>query len=163
MNSIQKSYLSAERPQRAQRGLARAAACRSNRVWLVDNDESVRPLLARLLNSNRGIECTREFASPGALLVALTREVVPDTILLDVHLGDQNGIDFIQPIKMLAPVSRVLVLTTFFDSECQSRALQAGASDFVVKHAGLEEIVSRILETPALPGAREQSTQPLAA
>ena len=144
VNTIQKSYVGAESTRRRPRCLKRVAAGRPNRVWLVDDDESVRAVLARLLNSNKDIECTREFSSPGALLASLTREIAPDTILLDVHLGDQNGIHFIQPIKMLAPASRVLVLTTFFDSECQSRALQAGASDFVTKHAGLDELVSRI-------------------
>src|SRR5271166_4028311 len=123
----------------------------ANRVWLVDDDEIVRSLLARMLGKVSGIECPREFSSPDALLAALERETPPDTILLDVHLGDQNGIDFIQPIKSRATATRVLMLTTFHDSGHKRRALQAGASGFLVKRATLAEIAEHILPPQTHP------------
>jgi len=143
---------------RPPRGPTIPAPGRAHRVWLVDDDEGVRPLLARLLSRVKGIECSREFSSPDALLAALQQEAAPDTIPLDVHLGAQNGVDFIRPIKARAPATRVVMISTFYDMEQASRALRTGASGYLVKVASLAEIVAHILPEPAHPQPRPAPT-----
>ena len=121
------------------------------RVWIADENEQFRRLLARLLGRADGLECPRAFATPELLLVALRREAVPDTILLDLNLCERGGIDFVRPIRNLAPDTRILVLTSSCDSEPVFRALQAGASGTLLKGVGLDEVLARIRETPAQP------------
>ena len=139
---------------RPSRGPTTPAPGHAHQVWLVDDDEGVRPLLARLLSKVKGIECSREFSSPDALVAALEQEAGPDTILLDVHLGAQNGVDLIRPIKARAPATRVVMISTFYDTNDASRALRTGASGYLVKVDSLVEIVAHILPDPAHPQPR---------
>jgi DNA-binding NarL/FixJ family response regulator len=122
-----------------------------NRIWIVDDDRNSRLLLARLLNTTGAIVCSRAFATPDSLLAALKCQTAPDTILLDIQLGERQGVDFIQPIKALARGTRILILTTSYDPPVALHALQAGASAFVLKCAAFSEIVARILEGKVRP------------
>jgi len=115
------------------------------RVWLVDDDEQIRTILARLFRS-RGIDCPRHFASAEAALGALDSEVIPDAILLDIHLGDKNGIDAIRPFKARTPRMAVIMLTTFFDSISRDQALRAGASGFLLKTYPMDKIAHGVYQ-----------------
>ena len=111
---------------------------------MVDDDDLFRELLASLLLKMAKVRCARGFSSGELLLSALARETPPEMVLLDVHLRDRNGLDFIKPIRALAPNTRVLMLTTFFDPDYAARAREAGASGFLLKSAGFDEIVARV-------------------
>src|SRR5262245_31669587 len=113
-------------------------------VWLVDDDKEFRGLLAETLGRQEGIDCARDFSSPDAMLSVLASQVGPDVIVMDVHMGDRNGLDAIGPVKALSPRTQVLMLTSMFDSIGQTRALDEGASDFLLKSYTPEEIVERI-------------------
>ena len=113
-------------------------------VWLVDDDDRFRALVAELLSRRDGIQCARQFASPDALLSALASKPGPDVILLDVQMGDQNGLDAVRPIKSLARSTRVLMYTTCHDHEWRERALSDGASDYLLKTDPVEKVVARI-------------------
>lgn len=114
------------------------------KVWLVDDDDSYRTLLAKSLAQRAGIECPRDFRSPDAVLSALASKSGPDVLLLDIHMRDRNGLDAVGPIKTLSRNTRVLMLTTLYDSQYHSRALEEGASGFLLKSNSLEEIVEEI-------------------
>jgi DNA-binding NarL/FixJ family response regulator len=114
------------------------------KVWLVDDDDSYRTLLAKSLAQRAGIECLRDFPSPDAVLSALASKSGPDVLLLDIHMRDRNGLDAVGPIKTLSRNTRVLMLTTLYDSQYHSRALEEGASGFLLKSNSLEEIVEQI-------------------
>ena len=116
-------------------------------VWAVDDNKEFRELLARALNAQPGIACSRLFASANALLSALASQHGPDVILLDVHLRGHNGVDSVRLIKSLARRTRVLMFTTFFDGEIRCKARRAGASDFLLKRYPIEEIAARIRES----------------
>jgi len=117
----------------------------------VDDDKPLRVLLAELLSREDGIECNRCFCSAKAALAALAQESPPQVILLDIHLGPENGIDAIQPILSLAPTTRVLMLTTFYDSQEEAQALRAGASAFLVKSAPMEQTMDYLFVRPRAP------------
>ncbi len=120
-------------------------------VWLVDDDEAVRGLIASLLDGKAGIECSRQFSSAEAILEALAREPAPDVVLLDVNMGGQSGIDALPLIRTLAPMTRVLILTTFFDSRAKSKAFAAGAAGFLLKRDSVERLVASIQGMNARP------------
>lgn len=120
------------------------ALCPHLNVWLVDDNDSFRTTLAEVLSRQRGIRCARDFSSPDAVLSALASNVGPDVILLDVQMRDRNGLDAIGPIKALARETQVLMLTSSYDPEGYQRALDEGASDFLLKSYTADEIAQRI-------------------
>jgi DNA-binding NarL/FixJ family response regulator len=113
-------------------------------VWLVDDNDHFRTLVAEMLDSRDGIQCARQFSSPDALLSALASKPGPDVILLDVQMGDRNGLDAVRPIKSLAPSTRVLMYTTCYDQEWRERALEDGASDYLLKTDPVDKVIERI-------------------
>lgn len=114
------------------------------KVWLVDDNARFRELVADILNSMSGIQCVRHFSSPTALLSTLASKTGPDVILLDVQMGNENGLDAVRPIKSLARTTRVLMFTTCFDSELRERALSDGASDYLIKGGSLDKLAECI-------------------
>jgi DNA-binding NarL/FixJ family response regulator len=133
-----------------------AAQC----LWIVDDDESVRSLMAELLRKDGNIECSRQFSSAEAMLITLGREAAPDFILMDVNMGGMNGIDAISHVQTIAPETRVLIMTTFFDAKLASRARQAGAMGFFLKTDDLSNIAQSIkdgcLAEPNIPQVQPQ-------
>ena len=113
-------------------------------VWLVDDNDRFRTLVAELLGRRDGIQCARQFSSPDALLSALASKPGPDVILLDVQMGDRNGLDAVRPIKSLARSTRVLMYTTCYDQEWRERALDDGASDYLLKTDPVDKVIERI-------------------
>ena len=111
---------------------------------MVDDNGSFRSLLAQLLDDEGDFDCERQFSSPPEILEALSRETAPDIILLDIEMGEYNGLDAIRPIKVLAPDTHVLMLTTFAGPGGREKAFREGASDFMLKTWTTPEIVTHI-------------------
>jgi DNA-binding NarL/FixJ family response regulator len=116
-------------------------------LWVVDDNRRIRDTMVELFERCPGIRCTGAYHSPNAVLSALASKVGPDVILLDMNLGEHNGLDAIRPIKSLSPATHVMMFTTFFDAECKTRAITSGASDFLLKSFPLEKIITSIRET----------------
>jgi len=114
------------------------------RLWIVDDKQEVRSLFVEALSHERGIFCDREFNSAEGLLEALGRDLPPDVVLTDVHMGGMTGVEALRFIPMLAPSVRVLVMTTFHDSIQEAEALRNGASAFLLKSCGPAEIARSI-------------------
>lgn len=114
------------------------------KVWLVDDDDHLRTLVGEILGQEDGIECARHFSSPDELLSVLASKPGPDVILLDVQMGDRNGLDAVRPIKSLTPSTRVLMFTTCFNPEWRERALREGASDYLLKTSEVKKVAARI-------------------
>lgn len=129
----------------------RPDAGRPVRVWLVDDNCGFRGLLAGMLAAVSGFDCSREFPSAEAVLEALAKETPPDVILLDNQMPGQDGVDAVRPIKALAASTRVLMLTTCFDSVLRQRVLGEGAEDFLQKSFTVETISQRIQAALARP------------
>jgi DNA-binding NarL/FixJ family response regulator len=123
--------------------------CGSIRVWMVDDNGAFRTLLATVL-ADEGLEIERQFSSPVEVLQALSRERAPDIILLDIEMGEDNGLDAIRPIKALARETHVLMLTTFAQSEARERAFREEASDFMLKTWLVSEIAMHIRQAMEL-------------
>lgn len=123
-------------------------------VWLVDDHDKLRQLIAETLERQGGIICTRHFDSPNALLSALASRIGPDVILLDVQMGEHNGVDAIPAIKSLARDTRVLMLTTCYDPEWHQLAIESGASDYLLKSYPAEQLAESICRTGEAPARR---------
>ncbi|MEU6021494.1 response regulator [Micromonospora sp. NPDC048871] len=115
----------------------------SVRVLLVDDQPLVRAGLRVLIADVPDMEVVGE-AGTGAEAVRLTREVVPDVVLMDLRMPGTDGIQATRQIIAAGGPTRVLVLTTFDDDEHVHGALRAGASGFLVKDMALEDILAAI-------------------
>ena len=120
-------------------------------LWLVDDNRRLRATLSDLFARCDGIQCTATFPSPNAVLSALASRVGPDVILMDVHMGEANGLEAIRPIKALSRSTHVLMFTTCYDDVSEARALRSGASGFLLKSFPLERILGSIRKTRTTP------------
>jgi DNA-binding NarL/FixJ family response regulator len=134
-------------------------------VWLVDDNKNIRSAVTDLLGTCAGVRCTGSYSSPNAVLSALASKTGPDVILLDIQMGDANGLDAIRPIKTLSRSTQVLMFTTCFDSESKKRAFTNGASDFLLKTTPIERILDSIQRAsknpaPHLKRSRSKNSPP---
>jgi len=124
---------------------ATAATCAPPvKVWLVDDNNNLRMLVAEALGRYQDIQCARHFSSPDALLSELASKPGPDVILLDIQMGDRNGLDAVRPIKSLTRSTRVLMFTSCNDPAWRERAFSEGASDYLLKSCELDKMAERI-------------------
>ena len=116
------------------------------RLLLADDQALVRGALSALLGLERDLEVVAEVSS-GDQVVAAVREHRPDVALLDVEMPGLDGIEATAALRAEFPDVRVLIVTTFGRPGFLRRAMQAGASGFVVKDtpaAQLADAVRRV-------------------
>jgi DNA-binding NarL/FixJ family response regulator len=117
------------------------------RVLVVDDDVPTRIGLRTILDAEPDITVVGE-ADDGVQACALTATSAPDVVLMDVRMRNLDGLEATRRITEGVPrgelAPRVIVLTTFDDDEYVTRALQAGASGFMLKRARAEELVDAV-------------------
>jgi len=113
------------------------------RILIVDDDDSIRRLLVRLLGAD-GYDTEATPNGRSALDAVSAR--TPDLILLDVVLPDMDGIDVCRRLKS-APATRlvpVVLLTGMIDRTHRLNGIQAGADDFLSKPFDPGELTARV-------------------
>jgi DNA-binding NarL/FixJ family response regulator len=113
------------------------------RVAVADDQALVRSGFAVLLRSAAEIEVVGE-AADGAEAVALARLEHPDVFLMDIRMPVMDGLEATAQIGVVAPGTRVLILTTFDLDEYVFGALRAGASGFLLKDTHPEELLAAV-------------------
>ncbi len=111
-------------------------------VWIVEDDVGYRRNLRLSLQREPHITCSRVFPSCVEFLQAIKAEDKPDLILMDLGLPEMSGIDGIRELKAIAPDVAVVVLTVFEDKQKVLKALEVGASGYMLKSASVKEIVT---------------------
>ena len=112
------------------------------RVLIVDDDDLMRAGLRAVLSSDPSIEVAGE-AADGAEAVKAAGQLAPDVVLMDVRMPELDGIAATREITD-AGGPRVLILTTFDLDEYVYDALAAGASGFLLKDVGPEQLTEAI-------------------
>lgn len=118
------------------------------RVLVVDDHPLVRAGLVGLLAGTRDIEVVGE-ATGGEQALALADELRPDVVLMDLSMPGISGDEATKLLRDRLPEARVVVLTSFQDSESVRRALQAGAVGFVLKDSEPDEIIAAVRSAAA--------------
>lgn len=113
------------------------------RVLLADDEEMIRHGIRLILRHADGIEVVGE-AVNGAEAVRLAAEHRPDVVLLDIRMPVLDGLAAVEPLVALDPKPQVVMLTTFGEEENVTRALRAGATGFLLKDEGPQELISAI-------------------
>jgi DNA-binding NarL/FixJ family response regulator len=117
------------------------------RVVLADDQQLIRTALRMVLADIEDMEVVGE-AENGAEAVALAGQLRPDVVVMDIRMPGMDGIEATRRITedTTGPgsESRIVILTTFDDDDYVYGALRAGASGFLVKDMGLDDIIGAI-------------------
>jgi DNA-binding NarL/FixJ family response regulator len=113
------------------------------RILIADDHEVVRIGLSSLLDRQEGFRVVGQ-AGTGAEAVRLARSLHPDVVVLDIRMPDGSGTDACRQITTEAPDTPVVMLTSYADEEALFESIAAGASGYVLKRIGSEELVEAI-------------------
>ena len=113
------------------------------RLLLADDQALVRGALAALLSLESDLEVAAE-VDRGDRVVPTALEVRPDVAVLDIEMPGLDGIAATGALRQALPACRVLVVTTFGRPGYLRRAMEAGASGFLVKDAPAEQLADAI-------------------
>lgn len=113
------------------------------RVVLVDDHEVVRLGLITLLEDLDWVEVVGEAGTAEEALRVIER-LRPDVVVMDIRLPGESGIEACRMITTRWPEIRVIMLTSSADDEMIFKALQAGASGYVLKQVGNQAFISAL-------------------
>lgn len=109
------------------------------RVLLVDDHRLVRAGIRSLLESMLLINEVME-AGEGIEALDLVRRYQPQVVLLDITLSGMNGLDVCEQIKQKSPTTQVLFLSMHASVEYVAKAMQVGATGYLIKDAAYDEL-----------------------
>ena len=117
-------------------------------VLIVDDEALVRGGIRMILEAQPDIGVVGE-AADGTEAIQLTGELLPDLVLMDVHMPVLNGLEATRRLLKRDHTTRVLMLTTFDLDEYLYDAMKAGASGFLLKSVPPEQLISAVRITAA--------------
>ncbi|MFO7683478.1 MAG: response regulator transcription factor [Chloroflexota bacterium] len=113
------------------------------RVLVVDDHEVVRLGLITLLEDVPWIQVVAQADSAEDALLAVAHHY-PDVVVMDIRLPGDSGIDACQKITTRWPNTKVVMLTSYGDDTMIFRAIQAGASGYILKQVGTHALITAI-------------------
>jgi DNA-binding NarL/FixJ family response regulator len=113
------------------------------RVLIADDQELVRTGFRVILNAEPDLSVVGE-AVDGREAVTAAGALRPDVVLMDIRMPNLDGIEATRQISKKQASPRVLILTTFDLDEYVYEALRAGASGFLLKDAGADELLHAV-------------------
>ncbi|WP_341938998.1 nitrogen regulation protein NR(I) [Marinimicrobium sp. C2-29] len=127
---------------------------KSNRVWIIDDDRSIRWVLEKAL-VGAGIEA-RSFDSGDSAVTQLEREV-PDAIISDIRMPGIDGLALLSDLHAQHPDVPIIIMTAHSDLDSAVAAYQGGAFEYLPKPFDVDEAVA--VTQRALAHAEEQKTE----
>jgi DNA-binding NarL/FixJ family response regulator len=113
----------------------------SVKLLVADDHQVVRAGLATLL-ADSDVEIVAE-AESGAEALKMAVKHKPDVVLLDIRMSD-DGLEALDKIHRAVPNTRVVMLSTYDNPTYVARAVALGASDYVLKGASRQQLISTI-------------------
>ncbi len=115
------------------------------RVMLVDDHPVVRRGLRDVLDEAEDLDVVG-LAADGVEAVRMVEESRPDVIIMDVMMPNKDGVEACRDILDLLPDTKVLMLTASREEDAVIEAVAAGATGFLQKNSGSEELVEAVRE-----------------
>jgi DNA-binding NarL/FixJ family response regulator len=113
------------------------------RIVVVDDHALFREGLRELLTHQPDLDVVAE-GSTGAEAVALARRHLPDVLLLDVEMPGQRAVQTLRQLQQSVPATQVVVLTMHDDATLVQELLGSGASAYLTKTAGRQDLITAI-------------------
>ena len=110
-------------------------------ILIVDDDSHIRGSFEKILTEEGHIVYT---ASTGEEGIHLTKEHIPDLVIMDIRLPGMNGLETFQTIRSFNSKTPVIVLTAFGTTETAIKATKLGAFDYVLKPFEIPEMLALI-------------------
>lgn len=107
------------------------------RILVVDDEESIRRLMEKELNSMRRNVCSADSARHALELIERQQF---DVIVLDIRLPDGDGIDLLEKFKQAIPDVEVILITGYGNVENAVEAMKLGAYDYITKPFTLDRV-----------------------
>lgn len=115
----------------------------SVRVLVVDDDGITRSALCEYVRFEPGLVVVGE-AADGERAAHMAATLLPDVVLLDIHMPTLSGVEATPRILLASPSTRILALSSFASTRSVGQVLRAGASGYVLKDSAPDEITRAI-------------------
>ena len=138
----------------------------NKKVWIVDDDKSIRWVLEKALQSSDiDIET---FSRPEDILKKISNEE-PDVVITDIRMPGMDGISLLDRIKQESPNTPVIIMTAYSDLDRAVSAFQGGAFEYLSKPFDVDEVVSLVrraiahkkIEKTASPSSSAERSSPI--
>jgi two-component system response regulator DevR len=113
------------------------------KILIVDDHEVVRLGLKALLEHHPQFEVIGE-AGDAKDAIEQVGALLPDVVLMDIRLPGASGIEACQEITRRYPQTRIIILTSYAEDEMLFSAIRAGASGYVLKQIGGEDLIKAL-------------------
>ena len=117
----------------------------SIKVAIVEDEGRIRVQLAKIINDAPGFTCQGSFSSGEQALREIPQHP-PEVVLMDINLAKMSGVECAFRLKRLIPQVQIVMLTVYDDSELVFKALEMGASGYLLKRAPSDEILRAVIE-----------------
>jgi two-component system nitrogen regulation response regulator GlnG len=128
------------------------------RVWLVDDDTSIRWVLERALKNGGMLPKAFDAAEPA---LAALRNDTPDVLVTDIRMAGQSGIDLLRKVHDARPELPVIVMTAYSDLGSAVSAYESGAFEYLAKPFDIDQAVD-LVKRAAAAGVRSGDSASLA-
>jgi two-component system nitrogen regulation response regulator GlnG len=112
-----------------------------NKVWIVDDDQSIRWVLEKALAREK--LSAKSFSNPNDVLDALEKDQ-PQVIISDIRMPRGSGINLLQQIKAEYPKVPVIIMTAYSDLDSAVAAFQGGAFEYLTKPFDIQDAMELI-------------------
>jgi two-component system nitrogen regulation response regulator GlnG len=136
-------------PSSAPAATASATGDERQKVLIIDDEKDVHYSFRRLLEKE---PLDIESAESGDEGIRLARKAMPDLIVMDIRMGQQNGLDTLKELRQINPKQVVIMMTAYGTSQTAIEAMKLGAYDYVLKPFDIPQLKSLLFE--ALGAAR---------
>jgi DNA-binding NarL/FixJ family response regulator len=115
------------------------------RVIIVEDDEEMREGLELIVRSNPALECIVTCSSGEEALESI-QSLIPDIVLMDIHLPGISGIDCVKKLKPSLTFTQFMMCTVYEDNENVFDSLCAGATGYLLKNSPPSKITDAIID-----------------
>lgn len=112
-------------------------------IVLVDDHQIVRDGLKLLLSGQEDFNIVAE-GKDGNEAIFLVQKFFPDILISDISMPKMNGLEAVEAVKKESPNTKILFLSMFDKEEYVTRAVKLGASGYLLKDSGKEEMIKAI-------------------
>ncbi|HVR88216.1 MAG TPA: response regulator transcription factor [Candidatus Limnocylindria bacterium] len=116
---------------------------RQIRILVADDHALVRNGLRSILEQEPDFVVVAD-ASDGHQALALAQDLLPDIVLMDLKMGDWDGVTATRRIRASVPTTRIIVLTNHDDDELVFTSIRAGASGYLLKEVSAPQLTNAI-------------------